>query len=34
VGISRTWKLVGLFVTIAVVFFVLGYFVVSRFIGT
>ncbi|MDX6380619.1 MAG: hypothetical protein QOI57_1643 [Rubrobacteraceae bacterium] len=32
-GGSRTLKLVGLLVAIAVVFFVLGYFVVSRFIA-
>jgi hypothetical protein len=34
VGISRTWKLVGLFVAIAAVSFVLGYFVVLRLMGT
>jgi hypothetical protein len=33
VGISGTWKLVGLLVAIAVVSFVLGYLVVSRFMG-
>jgi hypothetical protein len=33
VGGSRTLKLVGLLVAIAVVFFFLGYFVVSRFIA-
>jgi hypothetical protein len=33
VGGSRALKLVGLLVAIAVVFFVLGYFVVSRFIA-
>jgi hypothetical protein len=33
VGGSRTWKLVGLLVAVAVVFFILGYLVVSRFIG-
>ncbi len=32
-GGSRTWKLVGLLVAVAVVFFILGYLVVSRFIG-
>jgi len=30
---SRTLKLVGLLVAVAVVFFILGYFVVSRFIA-
>jgi hypothetical protein len=33
VGGSRIWKLVGLFVAIAVVSFVLGYFVVLRFVA-
>jgi hypothetical protein len=33
VGGSGVWKLVGLLVAIAVLFFVLGYFVVSRFIS-
>jgi hypothetical protein len=33
VGISGAWKLVGLLVAIAVVSFVLGYLVVSRFMG-
>jgi hypothetical protein len=31
-GSRRTWGLVGLLVAIAVVFFILGYFFVSRFI--
>ncbi len=31
-GSSRTWKLVGLLVAIAGVFFVLGYFVVLTYI--
>jgi hypothetical protein len=32
VGGSKTWKLVGLLVTIAAISFALGYFVVLRFI--
>jgi len=33
VGGSRTWKFVGLLAAIAVVSFVLGYFVVSKFLA-
>jgi hypothetical protein len=33
VGGSRTWKLVGLLGAVAVVFFLLGYIVVSRFVA-
>jgi hypothetical protein len=33
VGSRQTWGLVGLLVAIAVVFFILGYFVVSKFMG-
>jgi hypothetical protein len=33
VGDNQTWKLVGLLVVVAAVSFVLGYFVVLRFIG-
>jgi hypothetical protein len=33
VGGSRTWKLVGLLSAVAVVFFLLGYLVVSRFVA-